>query len=124
MELKPSKKQVKGNEPVNNSEDDSFIKKERKNSKPTLHDFLVKKCQSTHKRAHFHSVKRNSLEKIGERYTCVTRWEDMDMDFLRNCVFIDEAGFHINMKRNYTWPQKGARAVVIVPELYLNYGSF
>lgn len=29
MELKPSEKQAKGNEPVNSSEDDSIIKKEK-----------------------------------------------------------------------------------------------
>lgn len=84
--------------------------------KTTLHDFLVKKCQFTLTRAHFHSVERNSPEKIEERYTWVTRWQKTDMDFLSNCVFIDEAAFHINIKRNYAWSQKGTRAVVIVPK--------
>lgn len=39
--------------------------------KSALHEFLTEKCQITLKRAHFHSVKRNSLAKIEERYKWV-----------------------------------------------------
>ena len=38
------------------------------------------------------------------------------MEFVSNCVFIDEAAFHINMKYNYAWSGKGKRAVVTVPK--------
>jgi len=38
------------------------------------------------------------------------------MDYLSNCVFVDEAAFHINRKRSYTWPKKGSRAIVKVPK--------
>ena len=37
------------------------------------------------------------------------------MDFTSNCVFIDEAAFHINLKRNFSWPKEGSCAVVKVP---------
>lgn len=36
--------------------------------KSTLHKFLTEKCQITLKRAHLHSVERNSPTKIEERY--------------------------------------------------------
>ena len=81
-----------------------------------LHEFLTKKCQITLKRAHFHFVERNSFAKIEERYEWVKEWQETDMDFESNCVFIDEAAFHINMKRNYAWSGKGKRAVVTVPK--------
>lgn len=39
-----------------------------------------------------------------------------DMDYISNCVFIDEAAFHINLKRSFSWSRKGKRAVVTVPK--------
>lgn len=78
--------------------------------------FLYEKCHLSLKRAHFHSVERYSPEKIEERYSWVKQWQETDMDFTSNCVFIDEAAFHINMKRNYAWSGKGKRAVVNVPK--------
>jgi hypothetical protein len=84
--------------------------------KSALHESLTEKCQISLKRAHFHSIERNSLTKIEERYNWVKQWQEADMDFVSNCVFIDEAAFHINMKRNYAWSDKGKRAVVIVPK--------
>jgi hypothetical protein len=38
------------------------------------------------------------------------------MDYTSNCVFIDEAAFHINMKRTFAWSKKGERAVVKTPK--------
>lgn len=35
---------------------------------------------------------------------------------MSNCVFIDEAAFHINMKRSIAWSKVGSRAVVKVPK--------
>lgn len=84
--------------------------------KSALHDFVTKKCNITLKRAHFHSIERNSPEKIEERYCWVKKMLDTDMDYLSNCVFIDEAAFHINMKRSVAWSRKGERAVVVVPK--------
>ncbi|KAG1053337.1 hypothetical protein G6F43_004579 [Rhizopus delemar] len=68
------------------------------------------------KRAHFQSVERNSPEKIEDRHVWVTKWLQTDMDCLSNCVFVDEAAFHISMKRSYAWSKKGSRAIVKVPK--------
>jgi hypothetical protein len=35
-------------------------------------------------------------------------------------MFIDEAGFHINLKRNFSWPKEGSHAVVKVPKTRTN----
>lgn len=84
--------------------------------KSALHDFKTNKCKISLKRAHFHAAERNSPEKIETRYEWVTKWLQTDMDYLSNCVFVDEAAFHINMKRSYAWSKKGTRAVVKVPK--------
>ncbi|CEP11947.1 hypothetical protein [Parasitella parasitica] len=52
--------------------------------KSALHDFMT------------------NPEKIEERHAWVTKWLQTDMDYLSNCVFVDEAAFHINMKRAET----------------------
>lgn len=33
------------------------------------------------------------------------------MDFTKNCVFIDESGFDINMRRSRAWSRKGTEAI-------------
>ena len=68
------------------------------------------------KGAHFHSIERNSPQKIEERYQWVKQWEKTDLDFESNCVFIDEIAFHINLKRSMAWSKKGERAVVVTPK--------
>ncbi|KAG2200617.1 hypothetical protein INT47_007361 [Mucor saturninus] len=84
--------------------------------KSALHKFLTEKCQITLKRAHLYSIERNNHTKIEERYNWVKKWQETDMDFESNCVFIDEAAFHINMKRNYAWSSKGEWAIVKIPK--------
>lgn len=39
-----------------------------------------------------------------------------DMDYMTNCVFIDEVAFHINMKCTFAWSKVGTRAVVKIPK--------
>ncbi|KAI9365841.1 hypothetical protein BD770DRAFT_439063 [Pilaira anomala] len=60
------------------------------------------------KKAEFHSVERNSPDKINDRHDRVREWDETDMNFLTNCVFLDESPFHINMKRTRAWSTVGA----------------
>lgn len=39
-----------------------------------------------------------------------------DLDYTNNCVFIDEAAFHFNLKRSFAWSKKGTSATVKVPK--------
>ncbi|KAG1152122.1 hypothetical protein G6F37_000664 [Rhizopus arrhizus] len=43
-------------------------------------------------------------------------FEKTDLDFESNCVFINEAAFHINLKRFMAWSKKGERAIVVTPK--------
>ncbi|GAA5807939.1 hypothetical protein MFLAVUS_001319 [Mucor flavus] len=85
-------------------------------SKTGLYTFVTKNCRISLKRAHFHSVERNSPEKIENRFNWVSKWNETDLDYMSNCVFIDEAAFHINMKRSFAWSRVGTRAVDKVPK--------
>lgn len=37
------------------------------------------------------------------------------MDFLSDCVFLDESGFHINMRRSVGWSRRGRDPVAVTP---------
>lgn len=84
-------------------------------SRTTVYDYMTKECNLSIKRAHFHSAARNSAENVQNRYDWVRRWTATDMDFLSNCVFLDESGFHINMRRSMGWSKKGENAIVVTP---------
>ncbi|KAG1448381.1 hypothetical protein G6F56_008958 [Rhizopus delemar] len=61
-------------------------------SKTALYNFVAEKCRISLKKAHFHSVERNSPKKIQERHDWVVKWNETDLGFTR------------------------ARAVVVVPK--------
>ncbi|EIE79019.1 hypothetical protein RO3G_03724 [Rhizopus delemar RA 99-880] len=73
-------------------------------------------CNLSLKKARLQPIDRNSEEKIQERLDWVRKWEKTDMDFMKNCVFLDESAFHINLKRSMAWSKKGTPAVVTVPK--------
>jgi transposase len=89
---------------------------ELKVSKTTLFDFVKQHCNLSLKKARLQPKDRNSEEKIQERLDWIRKWEKTDMNFTRNCVFLDESAFHINLKRSMAWSKKGTPAVVTVPK--------
>ncbi|KAG1441614.1 hypothetical protein G6F56_011398 [Rhizopus delemar] len=66
----------------------------------------------TMKKATLEAEARNSPENLQERFDWFMKWKDSDLDFIRNCVFIDEAGYHVNMRFNYAGSAAGTRARV------------
>jgi hypothetical protein len=75
------------------------------------------------KKADFHSIERNSPAKIEEQHNWDCKWENTDMNFLTNCVFVDESAFDINMKRSRAWSRKGTRDIVTRPTTRANTTS-
>ncbi|KAG1039068.1 hypothetical protein G6F43_012584 [Rhizopus delemar] len=69
------------------------------------------------KKATFEAEARNSKENLQQRFDWFMQWKDSDLDYTRNCVFIDEAGFHINMRFNYGRSAAGTRARVKTEKL-------
>ncbi|KAI7861490.1 hypothetical protein BDF14DRAFT_1887119 [Spinellus fusiger] len=72
-------------------------------SKTALYNFVTK------------NFDHNSPEKIKNQKEWVQKWIETDMDYMSNCVFIDEVAFHINMKHTFAWSKLGTCAVVKVP---------
>lgn len=62
-----------------------------------------------------HPAPRNDPTKIANRIAWVEKWSKTDMDYLENCVFVDESAFDINMRPPGGWSIKGTPAIVITP---------
>ncbi|KAI7903865.1 uncharacterized protein BX663DRAFT_550937 [Cokeromyces recurvatus] len=75
--------------------------------KTAVHDFIKIDMNFTFKKAASHTHKRNNEENMEERYQWATGIANSNVNFLKNCVFIDESGFHINLKRTGAWGPKG-----------------
>ncbi|KAG0738811.1 hypothetical protein G6F62_007891 [Rhizopus arrhizus] len=84
-------------------------------TKSAIHKHMNETCNLSVKKPH-ESEKRNSPENLQERYEWFMKWKDSDADFTKNCIFIDESGFHINMRKNYAWSRKSERIVVKLPQ--------
>jgi hypothetical protein len=82
--------------------------------KIAVYNFMIKVCSITFKKAHFHPLARNNEVTINKRHDWVIKWTNGDMDYLLNCVFIDEAGFHINLWCSMGWSEKGHAPIVQV----------
>ncbi len=75
-------------------------------------NFMKTECNLSFKRATLRSSERNSEDKLRQRFEWVERWTSTDMDYLSNCVFVDESGFDINMRPPSAWSTVGTPAIV------------
>lgn len=60
-----------------------------------------------------HPAARNSNKTLEARAKFVEEWPTKGMDFMKNCVFLDESGFDINMRHSRS--QRGTEAVIESP---------
>ncbi|CEG75676.1 hypothetical protein RMATCC62417_10683 [Rhizopus microsporus] len=77
-----------------------------------VHNFVTNDCKLTFKKVSLHSEARNSPETIQKRLEWAKKWLATDMDFVMNCVFIDESAFSINLRRTYGYAPAGKKAIV------------
>ncbi|KAG1049283.1 hypothetical protein G6F43_008382 [Rhizopus delemar] len=54
---------------------------------------------------------RNSQKNLEARANWVKQWQQKGLHFMKNCVFLDEAGFDVNMRRSRGWAQRGKPAI-------------
>ncbi|KAG1499318.1 hypothetical protein G6F47_010792 [Rhizopus delemar] len=78
----------------------------------SVRNFMKTECNLSFKRATLRSSERNSEDKLRQRFEWVERWTSTDMNYLSNCVFVDESGFDINMRPPSAWSTVGIPAIV------------
>jgi hypothetical protein len=69
---------------------------------PGLHKHLVQHASLTFKKLDKIVAARNSENTLKQRRERVLEWMgDKEMNWFGNCVFIDEAGFNMHIRRNF-----------------------
>jgi len=62
---------------------------------------MKKKCRLTYKRIIPRYYGRNTDETVAKRRDAVAYWVSQNIDFMNECVFLDEAGFNRSMHPSY-----------------------
>lgn len=83
--------------------------------KSTVYNFLKDECNLSFKKLTRLPVARNNSDKIQARKDWVIKWTATDMNYLENCVFVDESAFDINMRPPSGWSVKGTPAITTTP---------
>ncbi|OAD78072.1 hypothetical protein PHYBLDRAFT_164949 [Phycomyces blakesleeanus NRRL 1555(-)] len=85
-------------------------------TKSAIQKHLVKKCALTMKKLEKLPEKRNDTNTIEMRRDRILEWQQLaDFNYLLNCVFIDEAGFNMHIKRTFGRSVSGTPAKTTVP---------
>jgi thymidine kinase len=63
------------------------------------------------KQATKYTIEIDAPRAIELRFNIVSQWKAAGVDFQRDCVFVDEAGFHSQMMRNRAWSKVGTPAM-------------
>ncbi|KAL9538562.1 hypothetical protein MBANPS3_010839 [Mucor bainieri] len=58
---------------------------------------------------------KNSPDTLLRRKECVEKWSQTDMNYLSNCVFVDESALDMNMRPSTARSAKGTPAIVTTP---------
>lgn len=85
--------------------------------KSTVHNFLKDECNLSFKKLTRLPVARNNSDKIQARKNWDIKWTATDMNYLENCVFVDESAFDINMRPPSGWSVKGTPAITTTPTI-------
>ncbi|KAG1470494.1 hypothetical protein G6F56_002655 [Rhizopus delemar] len=90
-------------------------------SKSQMNHHLRNNMLITIKKPTFGLKARNSENNLQTRYEWFMKWKDSDLDYTKNCVFIDEAGFDINMRNNWARSAVGTPAQVKIEKTRSSY---
>jgi hypothetical protein len=76
---------------------------------------MKKDCNLNIKAVSRHHFARSSEKSLNARAEWLEKWVYSGMDYLKNCVFIDESRFDINMRRSRNWAARDPPVVVTSP---------
>lgn len=83
--------------------------------KSRVAEFMKEECNLSIKVVGRHLVARNKEENLQKRADWVEKWVQNGMDYLKNCIFVDESGFGINMHRSRGWSPRGSKSITETP---------
>lgn len=101
---------------VNHIREELYLKfKNLTISVAALHAHMKNKCFLSLKNAQIYTRDRDAERTLNLRFDFITQWKEAGVDFMKNCVFMDEAGFNSHQIRRRAWAPKGQPALVKVP---------
>lgn len=83
--------------------------------KSRVAEFMKDECNLSLKVVTRRPKARNSQKNLEARANWVNEWQQKGLHFMQNCVFLDEAGFDVNMRRTRGWAQRGKPAIEETP---------
>lgn len=83
-------------------------------SESTVRSHMHKKCLLTYKRVIPQYFNRDAADTVMRRHDAVLSWMNQGINFMEECIFIDEAGFNRNMHRPYGWSSANSPCKVSV----------
>lgn len=79
----------------------------------SLYVHICEKCCLALKQASKYTIERDAPRTRNFRYEIINKWIVAGVDFQKNCVFIDEAGFHSQLMRGRAWSKVGTPANIM-----------
>ncbi|KAI9258382.1 hypothetical protein EDC94DRAFT_503912, partial [Helicostylum pulchrum] len=80
---------------------------------------MSEECNLSIKVVSRHPLGRNKEGTLQARTNWADHWVKNGMDYLSNCIFVDESGFDINMRCRIHfsrgWSKRGTEAVITAP---------
>jgi transposase len=87
-------------------------------SQSSFYRFATEMCSLSIKKLEPVTEYRTLPTTIEKRKAVVESWlEDPEMDFEKNCVFVDESGFNFHMNRSRGWSKSGNPSKTSVPKV-------
>ncbi|CEP15210.1 hypothetical protein [Parasitella parasitica] len=83
--------------------------------KTNVRNFMKEEGGLSIKELTLHPKARNDQSKIADRVAWIEKRSKTDMNYLENCIFVDESGFDINMRSPGGWFAIGTPANKTTP---------
>lgn len=85
-------------------------------SSSAVRNHMVNHCKLSLKNTKQYNLERDSDRTIKLRFDYITTWRADGVNYMENCVFIDEAGFNTHQTRIRGWSKVGEPAIAKVPK--------
>lgn len=85
-------------------------------STSAVRNHMVKYCKASLKNVIPYDIEKDSDRTIQLRFEFINAWKAAGVDYMKNCVCVDEAGFNSHQTRRLGWSKVGKLAVAKVPK--------
>ncbi|KAI8329776.1 hypothetical protein EDC96DRAFT_417588, partial [Choanephora cucurbitarum] len=72
-----------------------------------LYTHLISICSFSLQNNKKYTPEETTEDLVEARYQAVKAWGEMGVDFMKNCIFVDQAGFNVHLARIGTGSNKG-----------------